>query len=102
MYYVSTHIEKASGFVEHIVRVHLGVWVPALSLQDDLPGTPQGRRTRYTVQVRLGVGIPTLQCGYTCPVASLVDHLVVKVWVSLHQGVPAQYALQNLMLSQYG
>ena len=60
MYYVSTDIEKASGSVEHIVRVHLGVWVPALSLQDDLPGTPQGRRTRTVERVRPHQGVPAV------------------------------------------
>ena len=58
MYYVSTDIEKASGFVEHIVQVHLGVGVPALLLQDDLPGTPQGRRTRTVERVRPHQGVP--------------------------------------------
>ena len=81
MYYVSTDIENASDFVEHIVQVHLGVGVSALSLQDDLPGTPQGRRTRC---VKISVST-----GYACPGAYPHHRTLNTQRVSLHHGVPA-------------
>ena len=80
------------------LRVRHGEGLPAVYVCKVLccgfaPGQAYPLLTEMFLRVRPGVGVPALRCGYACPVESPVDHLIVKVRVPLHQGVPAQYPL---------